>query len=180
MARRLITVSWVLVAAAIALWCAVGYAGYMMISVADARASDMRAALTKANQEALNQRVKSLAASTEPERAQLEVMLKTDLVTIINTLEQAGKSAGVQAKVSDASLAGTQAIQNGDPIRAVIFSIQASGNYAQIMHAAQLYESLPLLSTVEQIEIERLQSESSKTAVWNMLVRIRVFTTSSS
>ncbi len=180
MNKRIIITSWILLAVALLAWAAVGYAAYAMVQTAEARASDAKLALTKANQIALNQRVQSLAATTDGERTRLNAILGVDLVTMINTIEAAGNSAGVQSKVSDAALSGTQPVQNGEPVRGVVFSVQASGSYAQVMRAAKLYEALPLLSTVDQMEIERVQSGESKTAVWNMLVRIRVLTTSSS
>jgi hypothetical protein len=180
MNKKIAITSWVLMCVAVCAWGGVVLGSQLIVRIAQERAADMKDALTKANQEALNQKVRALAATTEKDRASLESLLKTELVYMINTIEAAGATARVQSKVSDASLSGTQPIPQSDPIRSVVFSVQAQGTYTQIMHAAKLYETLPLLSSVEQVELERVQSAEQKTPLWNMLVRIRVQTTSSS
>ena len=179
MSKGITFTAWILLLIAMSAWAAVGFGAYMMIQVADNRASDVQQALTQANQRAINERINTLAQNTSEDRATLATMLATELVTIIDTIEATGKAAGVESKVSDASLSGTTNIPGGEPVRSVVFSVQSAGTFTQIMHAAQLYEEMPLLSSVEQIELQRLSTTDPKARPWVMTVRIKVLTSSS-
>lgn len=177
MSNRVTIIAWILLALALAAWAGVGYGAHWITSTAQQRANDTRAALTKANQAALNQKVEALAQNTKEKRDELAKIAGADVVVVVDAIDAAGKAAGIDAKVSDASVAGSQQLgKNGDTLRGVVFTVQAAGSFAQIMHAVSLYEKLPLLSTVEQLDIEKVQSSDPKSASWRMLARIRVQT----
>ncbi len=162
---------------AIVLWVGVGYAAHMITSTASQRSTDTMLAQTKVNQAALNRRVEALAENTKENREQLKALAGADVVSIIDIIDAAGKSAGIEARVSDAAVAGTQELEkNGDTLRAVVFNVQGAGTFAQVMHAAQLYEKLPLLSTIDQLDIEKVQSTDPKAPPWRINARIRVQT----
>lgn len=176
MSNRVTITSWLLLILAIASWAGVGYSANWIKSTAQRRANDTRAALTKANQAALNQKVESLAQSTKDKRTELSKIAGADVVVVVDAIDAAGKAAGLEAKVTDAAVSGSQQLgKNGDTLRGVVFTVQAVGSFAQIMHAVSLYEKLPLLSSVDQLDIEKVQGTDAKSQ-WRMLARIRVMT----
>ncbi len=177
MSERLKLMSWILLALAIVIWGGVAYSANMIRETALQRSNDTQLALTKANQLAMNQKVEALAEVTADKRTQLSTLAGADVVAIIDIIDAAGKSAGIEAKVSDASVAGTTALgKTGDALRAVVFSVQGDGTIAEVMHAAQLYERLPMLSSIEQMDIARNQSSDPKSPPWHITVRIKVQT----
>ena len=177
MTERIKQASWILLVLAIVIGAGGAYSANMITSTALKRSNDTQLALTKANQSAMNQKVEALAQVTADKRNELTVLAGADVVSIIDTIDAAGKSAGIEAKVSDASVAGSQQLgKNGDTLRAVVFSVQGDGSIAQVMHAAQLYERLPLLSTIDQMDIVRNSTGDSKTPAWHITARIKVLT----
>jgi hypothetical protein len=177
MSNRVTLISWILLALAIAAWAGVGYAAHTITSTATQRSNDTRAALTKANQAALNQKVESLAESTKEKRDQLTQIAGADVVVVVDAIDAASKASGIEAKVIDAAVAGTQPLgKTGDTLRAVVFTVQGTGSFAQIMHALSLYEQLPLLSSIDQFDVEKVQSTDQKSPAWRMSARIRVQT----
>ncbi len=167
-----------MLALAVASWAGVAYAAHTITSTAIKRSNDTKLAQTKANQAALNQKVEALADSTKEKRDQLAALAGADVVSIIDVIDAAGKTAGIDAKVSDASVAGSQQLgKNGDTLRGVAFNVQGTGTFTQIMHAAQLYERLPLLSSIDQFDIEKVPVSDPKQAnLWHITARIRVQT----
>lgn len=177
MTKTVKLISWIAIAVAILAWSGVILSANMIRSTAIQRSNDTRAALTKANQTALNKRVDTLAQNTKEKREQLTALAGADVVSIIDVIDSAGKSAGLDAKVSDAAVGGTQQLgKNGDTLRAVVFNVQGNGTFAQVMHAAALYEKLPLLSSIDQLDIEKVQSSDPKAPAWHISARIRVQT----
>lgn len=177
MNERIKLISWALLVLAIIVWGGVLYSANMITSTAQTRSNDTQLALTKANQSVMNQKVSALAQVTEEKRKELTTLAGADVVSIIDTIDAAGKSAGIEAKVSDASVAGSQQLgKGGDTLRAVVFSVQGDGTFTQVMHAAQLYERLPLLASLDQMDIVRNQSSDSKSPAWHITARIKVLT----
>lgn len=177
MSDRIKLASWILLMLAIGAWGAVGYGANMIRQTALKRANDSQLAMTKVNQAAMNQRVEALAEVTADQRTQLTTLATADVVSVIDVIDAAGKSAGIEAKVSDASVAGTQQLgKNGDTIRAVVFSVQGDGSMTEVMHALELYERLPLLSSVDQVEIVKNGGNDPKTPPWHITARIKVLT----
>ncbi len=177
MSNRVTVTSWIVIALALAAWGGVFASAYMIRSTAIQRSNDTKDALTKANQAALNNRVQTLAENTKESRDQLAAIAGSDVVGVIDVIDAAGKRAGLNAKVSDAAVGGTQQLgKNGDTLRAVVFNVQGEGSFAQVMHAAALYEKLPLLSSIDQMDIEKIQTTDPKAPAWRIAVRIRVQT----
>jgi hypothetical protein len=171
-------ISWIMLVIALASWAGVGYAAHVIKATAIKRANDTKLAQTKANQAVLNQKVEALAESTKEKRDQLSAIAGADVVSIIDVIDAAGKTAGIEARVSDASVAGQQQLgKTGDTLRGVAFNVQGTGTFVQVMHAAELYEKLPILSSIDSIDIEKVQGSDPKTAnLWHISARIRVQT----
>lgn len=177
MSSRVNLIAWCLLAIAVCAWGGVAYAAQTIKSTALQRTNDSQLALTKANQAAMNRRIDALAQSTKEKREALSAIAGADVVSIIDMIDAAGKTAGITAKVSDAAVSGSQQLgKNGDSLRGVVFNVQGAGTFTQVMHAASLYEKLPLLSSIDQMDIERSQSSDPKAAPWQITIRIRVLT----
>ncbi len=177
MSKQIKLISIISIIVALAMWAGVIFASQMIRSTAIQRSNDTQAALTKANQAALNKKVAALAESTKEKRDELAGLAGTDVVAVVDVIDSVAKASGITAKVSDAAVGGTQQLgKTGDTLRAVVFNVQGDGTFAQIMHAASLYEKLPLLASIDQMDIEKIQSTDPKAPTWHIAVRIRVQT----
>ena len=162
---------------ALCAWGAVLYGASEIRHLASKRAEQAIAAGREFDRTAYAQRIAALAADTEGDRMRLGELLQADIVTIIDIIEAAGKSARVTVRVSDALPAGgAEALPGGGELQAVEFIVQTTGTFSSLMQAATLFEQLPLPSSVQQIELERSTGEQS-TVPWRMTTRIRVLTT---
>ena len=117
-------------------------------TIAAARTKET-AALNKDNSAA---QVHAIAQITAPQRASLEVVLKPDVLSIVNTLTDTGKDAGVDLQVSNA-VPETIATQKGatTALHAVGFTLSGVGTFSNLMTAAALLEKLPIASSIERI-----------------------------
>lgn len=122
----------------------------------------------------------ALAQTTARERASLEGVLHTDVLSIATMIKAAGKDAGVELEVSDALSETTPALQgNTFTLQATGFTVQGSGSFAKLVSALYLLERLPVAGSVEHIDLARAPAEGNthSTPSWHMEARIRVLTT---
>lgn len=124
-------------------------------------------------------RMRALALDTADKRARLVELVHVDVIAAAKLIESVGPAAHVSLKVSSASeeqanLGST----SGHPLRAVGFSIDAVGSFADIIKAAELIDTLPLPIVSQQFDILQLPSDpSGKSAPqWQLTERIRLFT----
>jgi hypothetical protein len=176
MKTRLTFIAWSLVALAIIAWLLVIYGANMIRASATDSANAARSARTQSSQLELNARIHSIASSTAQGRDTLETILSTDVVSIVDTIDAVGSVTGVSARVTDAAPGTVQQIKDGPALHSVTFSIEGSGTFAQIMRAVTLYEQLPLLSTVDYVEISHNGGEDQKVSPWSFKLHIRVMT----
>lgn len=126
-------------------------------------------------------RLHALARDTENQRVQLENLTRSDVVSVANMIDGIGKIAGVQLKIGGAnpeSLPKKKGSNDTLALNAVGFVVEADGTFASVMHAAALLESLPVLSSIQNLEFERpllsSDSKSAKPSTWHLTARIRV------
>lgn len=123
-------------------------------------------------------RMHALAQETAGDGEVLKKLLDVDVVSASYMIEEVGKVAGVTVKLSDAQPENTQSVDGSGP-KAVGFVIAADGKFPALMHAARLFETLPIPSSVTRLDIEHTPQSSGKpTGLWHMNVYIRVLTTS--
>lgn len=158
---------------AIIAWGGVGYLVWnTMKGIADK--SDLsNVSKSSFAQRTIDAHIHALAVSTATDRTQLNELFNTDIVSIVNIIETAGSSVGAPTQITDASQAKSA---NGSPVRATVFSTQSTGSFASLMRAAKLLETLPIPSSVEQIDL--IRTGEGATPQWHMNARIRVLTTS--
>ncbi len=173
--RHLSLISWVFLAGSIALFVFVVYqAGAIRRSaeVQAIRAADQEA---QGDKSARAQRLSAIIADTVSERAQLDAFATLDVVAAVEMLEQAGKSAGINVTVAGANAESGTQLPTGEMLQPVAFSINASGPYASLMHAVELYERLPLAIQIRQLDIVR-NTATTKNAprTWDLSMRVRI------
>ncbi len=123
-------------------------------------------------------RMRALAQETAKDGAILKELLNADIVSAVYMIEGVGKTAGVAVKLGDAIPENTPA-PDGENLKAVGFIVAADGKFPALMHAARLFETLPIPSRVTRLDIERTPQPSGKASgLWHMNVYIRILTTS--
>ena len=170
-------VVWGTCAAALALW---GGVALFTLSI-DARQTAVAAALRTGEQDAAQRTSANaaiaLAAATAGERATLEEVVNRDILTLSDLVGQAGQDAGVSLTIVSVTPGPGPKLAKGSLVHpsSVIFSVTASGSFAQLLTAETLLEDLPVASTVESVQFSR----GDAAGVWNMNMTIGIITGSS-
>jgi len=163
---------------AVLVWFAVGLLARTVYVEKQARASnDFNTGYMSAAQDA-SLRLRALARDTREERALLDRIAGADITHIVDTIERAGRDAGVALEIGQALSAPSGDTPN--PANAVSFFVSAEGTFAAVMRAARLLASLPLPALIEEVQFERIAAAPGRggAAKWQLGVRIRFFTTS--
>lgn len=164
-------------ALALIVWAALLGGSFHLMSSAQERAQAAATLQADAAKRAYTARLAALAQDTSTQRAALESLVQPDVVTIVNGIEAAGKKAGTDAQVTSALADGTATdLPGGGKIQGVAFVVEAHGSYASMARLAQVYEKLPLASTVESVDLEKAVALGATSASWHLTIRIRVFT----
>jgi Tfp pilus assembly protein PilO len=162
------------VVVALVVWC---IAVYFFLSIQDreSRYQTQAASSQLASQKQIAAtQLHMLAQNTQSERDDLANLLNVDIVSVVNTIDNAGKAAGVSLKLGDAVPESTPP---QSPIRAVDFVVQAQGSFANIMRAVRLFETLPVPSLIEALDIQQVPDSGKGGTTWQMNASIRVLTT---
>jgi hypothetical protein len=120
----------------------------------------------------------AIVQDTASDRASLDHLVGTDVVGIANAIQSAGDAAGTKTIIGSATAATHQDATSG--VSSLEFVVQSSGTFAQVWRAAQLFESLPLPSGVEELDFEQIpgsaSAASSSSGSWQLTTRIMVLT----
>lgn len=171
--RPIVYLSWLSLAAAIALLVFVYLQADIIRAAAERRATTLAEQDQQIDRSAHAQRVAAILVETEAERAMLDQFARLDVVAAVELLEQAGKSAGVIVTVTGANTETSGSAEGGESLKPIAFSINASGSYAALMHAVELYERLPVALQIDQLDIERDQAVANG-RTWNLSLRVRM------
>lgn len=117
-------------------------------------------------------RTHALVAETTDERAQLTGIFNVDVIHAADLILTAGKAAGVEVQLGNA--APDQSPTGDASVSAIGLSVQAKGTFPQLMHALELFEALPLPSTIGHFDLS-LVPDSGATPLWSLNVYLRVF-----
>lgn len=176
MKKSISYLSWPLLLIALVAWCAVVWFALTISTQEADRTSNVQSAQDSSAKKASAARIHGLAQDTAQERAQLANVLNVDVVSVVAMIRAVGKAAGVNAKLSDALPETAPATAPGAPaIEAVGFVVQADGSFSALMHAAQLYETLPVPSSLQRLDIQAVPNlTAGKTPTWHMSLYLRV------
>jgi len=175
--------AWVAITVAIAAWVGVFiYAGWIsrQLDTHQSQATDMQS-ISEREMEAI--RLHALVRDTKNLRAQLDGLTRTDVIGVANIIESIGKIVGAKVKIGAATPEAIEqkgSSNNTSGLRAVSFVVESEGTFASLMNTAALLETLPMISSIQGMEIERapLSSgpNSTKQVMWRLVAHIRVLT----
>jgi hypothetical protein len=120
--------------------------------------------------------VTALTSDTSAQRAALDDEVGADVVGIANQIQSAGKSSGATTIIGSASAAGAPNAASG--VSQLDFVVQSTGTFDQVWRAAQLFENLPLPSSVQELDFEQFPGASGKGDSWQLTADIEVLTSS--
>lgn len=171
--RHLSFISWFFLAGSIATFVFVVYQAGAIRATAEVQAIHAEDQEAQGDKSARAQRLSSIITETEDERAQLDAFAKLDVVAAVEMLEAAGKSAGIDVTVAGAHAESGTALATGELLQPITFAVNASGSYAALIHAVELYERLPLAVQIQQLDIVR-DTGLGAGRNWNLSMRIRI------
>ncbi len=179
--RQITLFAWMSVAAAVIAWGAFAMFAWNILS--QEREIQSREMDTEAlgARESAALRLHALARDTKKARTELDDLTRSEVLTVADIIEGVGKSAGLKVKIGGATSESSVEKSDGVPsLRAINFQVDAEGAFSAVMHAAALFENLPVLSSVENLELARVDSgeNSAKTKppLWRLSARIQVIT----
>ena len=171
-------ISWSLLLLGITAWVGV----VLFYGVIEGKKTERTDRLLKIEQSAKLQisaaRIKALANETTETRTALDEVTSVDILSAVKTIEGAGKSIGLSVHIVSASPSG--AFSKTNTLHTVSFALESQGSYSSIVRLMKLFESLPLLSMIENVEL-RSESDPSKPdpkALWHLDLRLKLFTSS--
>lgn len=174
-------IQWVVLALAVGAWAAVGWFGWSIMRDAENRSAEVIVVQDSEGKEAAAARLRLIMQDTVSQRAQIDSLLRTHVVTIVDLLEAAG-NVGAKVTVSDAhpeTTAVPRAISGVTGLSATGFVVEAHGSFSEIMQVVQLLENLPLPSMLGRVQLERDNRAATSTRAeltdWSLSVYVRVF-----
>ena len=174
-------VAWPLLLLAILTWCAVGLFVWVILTDEEDRATSVQSMQETESKEASALRLYSLAQDTAQKREQLDKIFHTDVVSMVDMIESAGKTAGAKLVVSNVQTQDTPLAQtaSGSPIIATGFVVEAQGTFPSIMHLVRLFETLPVPSKLDRLDVERTSAATpGASGLWRINAHLNVLTTS--
>lgn len=148
---------------------------------------DKRVAYTARTAEAAKQagvvadaaRLRILASNNLERASKLDTIMSSDVPAIVEVIKSVGTAAGVPIKISGAL--PTTVPKNQKGVQAVAFILESSGSFSAMMRVLALFESLPLPSSIEIIDLSREGqgggSSSRPSQSWHLNLKLRVITT---
>ena len=174
-------IQWIIFPVALLAWVAVGLFAWTISADEVDRTAHVIVTQDTENKGAVAARLHSIVQDTAAQRAQLDSALRVDVVSVVDMIDSVGKAAGVKTTVSNAQTekAPSKQAAVGPQIMATGFVIEAEGKFVTLMHVAQLFETLPVPSRLERLDITHAASSSPGVSdAWHMSAYLRVLTTS--
>lgn len=179
---KLTLIAWGGVAAALVAWGLVLMFAWTISSQASEHsllAGDSEAVLAR---EIASLRLHALARDTKEAREQLDLLATSEIVEIADIIERVGLATGAKVKISGANPEPAQQPNaKNPPLHAINFLVETEGSFSTLMHTVALLEALPVLSSIQNLEFERVQnsggSAKDKSALWRLNANVKVMTT---
>jgi hypothetical protein len=178
---KLTSFAWPLLIFAVLAWAAVGIFAWTILSDEADRVVRVQNAQEAEQKEASAKRLHAIAQDTEFTRGQLDDILDVDVISVVDMIEAAGKAAGVKLVVSSVQPENAPPLQGRGTSQVIAtgFVVEAQGRFASLMHAVQLFETLPVPAKVGRLDIERIQVGDTGTSdMWRLNAQIHMLTTS--
>lgn len=163
---------------AIAVWVVVGFLIYL-IQIGQAEyAAQVQDEIDQSDQASSDALLHVVAGGNIERSQQLDALVATDVPTIIDAIRAVGTASGVAIKIS-AALPGNVP-KNQKDIHAVAFVIESTGSFAELMRTLALFESLPLPSSIDTVDLSQVTDDSASAShsarSWHMNLKMQVLT----
>jgi hypothetical protein len=166
-------------AATACVWIGVGFFANHIQNKRIAYTARMAEAAQQANVAADAAKLRILANNNIERASKLDAIMSSDVPMIVETIKSVGTAAGVSIKISGAL--PTTVPKNQKGVQAVAFILESTGSFSAMMRALALFESLPLPSSIEIVDLSREGQgggASSRTPPsWHLNLKLRVITT---
>jgi len=157
--------AWPLLIVALLSWGGYWYATTMLSDARAAYASKLEESEQQKTREQSLTRVQSVIRDTEAERAAIERLISVSVVQAVDIVEAAGEAAGGKSvEIVSASPATAPKELSGLSI-----VVTMEGTFPALMRAVSLFESLPIPSVVETVDIEKSEG------MWRLTARLKLF-----
>lgn len=173
MRGSLTSLSFIAFAFALAAWVGVWFLFSDVSARLDARAEALSQMGVQSAGQANAVALHALVADTASSRGQLDAAVDTDIVGIAGQINAAGTAAGVKTTIGSASVVASSASAGVNELE---FVVQGTGSFQQVWRAAELFQTLPLPSTMSDVDLEALPNSGKGPAVWQITAHIDVLT----
>ncbi|MCR4281192.1 MAG: hypothetical protein NUV88_02580 [Candidatus Kaiserbacteria bacterium] len=181
--RSITPIAFSTAAAALIAWGSFGMFAWNIWNEEASIRSNTNNAETVTERQSASLRLHSLARETKSARDRLDSLTGSEVLGIANIIEGIGKSTGVAVTISGAiqSSPAPKSKTTSSILHPIILIIEAEGSFASLMHTAELLENLPILSSLQSLELDYTQNYSgsvkTKKQVWRLSARIQIMTT---
>lgn len=166
-------------AAAVCVWVGVGFFANLIQEKHAAYIARMAEAAQQADVAADAARLHILASGNLERSSKLDTIMSSEVPSIVDTIKSVGTAAGVPVKISGAL--PTTVPKNQKGVQAVAFILESSGSFSSMMRVLALFESLPLASSIELVDLSREDQGGGKSSrtpqTWRLNLKLRVITT---
>jgi hypothetical protein len=160
--------SWILLGIALAACAGFFVANIALNNLAETRKTYALVEARARDNAARSEHVKELVNSTALARAELENSIGADIVSVVDTIEGAGRSVGVLLKVASAQPESSNA---ADVIKPIAFNVEGEGSFADLTDAVHLLERLPYAADIREVLLEKAGEGEN---AWKLRMRIRL------
>ena len=159
--------TWAAFAIAIIEWSGVAYFARLIMEMQREDVASIAGMTVENDKRVADAYLHSTLQNTKEQREALDALIETDIVSIVNMLDRVGREVGTTVKINSTQ---PESSTSGS-IRALVFTIYTEGTFTQIERATELFETLPIPSTVRQFEMTHDPDG------WSLNAQVRVLTT---
>ncbi len=176
-----IYIAWSLSLLAVLAWAGIGSFAYRINVLENTREANMQSVQAHSRQSVQASYLHGVVMASATQRAQLDALIAVDPASLADMINSVGTSTGVAIKISNASAENVSSVDGKMTLQGFSFLASAEGNFASALYAASLLESLPIPSSVQQINLTHAESAvdtSGGNAAWQMSAQVRVLSVS--
>ena len=174
MQRAPIYRAWGLAVIALLAWAFVLWFAFNLQSTQAQSLSDAQLSASASSRDSAASDLHAALQETASERASLASLITIDPTTLAATINQAGQTAGVNLKIQSAS---PETMAAGSPVQAFDFTVTAQGTFSQLLYAEQLLETLPVPSSIQNLQLIHAPNDAVTTdGAWQLNAGIQIIT----
>ncbi len=166
---------------ALALWAMVALFATWISNDENMLVTQLQAAQRAAILQSSSEQTHAVLLATENDRASLDQLISVDVVSVATLLQKAGTASGVAVKIDSATPSMSAETPSGATFQTIDFALEADGSFASLMHALQLFATLPIPSSIGQVDLQVANvlptaSGAPHNGSWHMTVLVHVIT----